>query len=123
MAAISLRNIEKAFGPTKVLGDVGLNVADGEFVSLVGPSGCGKSTLLRIIAGLEDPCSGDVLIDGRNVAGIRPSARDLAMVFQSYALYPHLSVERNMMTPLLLRDLSLLERLPLLGRLDRKSVV
>src|SRR5215475_8982014 len=73
MAAISLRNIEKAFGPTKVLGDVGLNVADGEFVSLVGPSGCGKSTLLRIIAGLEDPCSGDVLIDGRNVAGIRPS--------------------------------------------------
>ena len=118
MAAISLRNIEKAFGPTKVLGDVGLNVADGEFVSLVGPSGCGKSTLLRIIAGLEDPCSGDVLIDGRNVAGIRPSARDLAMVFQSYALYPHLSVERNMMTPLLLRDLSLLERLPLLGRLS-----
>jgi len=95
MAAISLRNIEKAFGPTKVLGDVGLNVADGEFVSLVGPSGCGKSTLLRIIAGLEDPCSGDVLIDGRNVAGIRPSARDLAMVFQSYALYPHLSAERN----------------------------
>lgn len=118
MAAISLCNIEKAFGATSVLGGVDLDVVDGEFVSLVGPSGCGKSTLLRIIAGLEDQSGGDVLIDGRNVAGIRPSARDLAMVFQSYALYPHLSVERNMMTPLLLRDLSLLERLPLLGYLS-----
>lgn len=118
MAAIGLRKIEKAFGGTSVLGGVDLDVADGEFVSLVGPSGCGKSTLMRIIAGLEDQSGGDVLIDGRNVAGVRPSARDLAMVFQSYALYPHLSVERNMMTPLLLRDLTLWERFPLLGRLS-----
>ncbi len=116
MATISLRDIKKAFGATSVLGGVDLDVTDGEFVSLVGPSGCGKSTLMRIIAGLEDQSSGEVLIGGRNVAGVRPSARDLAMVFQSYALYPHLSVERNMMTPLLLRDLTLLERLPLLGR-------
>lgn len=118
MAAIGLRKIEKAFGATSVLGGVDLDVADGEFVSLVGPSGCGKSTLMRIIAGLEDQSGGEVLIDGRNVAGVRPSARDLAMVFQSYALYPHLSVERNMMTPLLLRDLTLFERLPLLGYLS-----
>ncbi len=118
MAAISLRNIEKAFGTASILAGIDLDIADGEFVALVGPSGCGKSTLLRIIAGLEDQSSGDVLIDGRNVAGVRPSARDLAMVFQSYALYPHLSVERNMMAPLLLRDLTLLERLPLIGRLS-----
>ena len=117
MAAIGLRNIRKTFGGTQVLKGVQLEVADGEFVSLVGPSGCGKSTLLRIIAGLEDGCGGDVVIGDRNVAGVRPSARDLAMVFQSYALYPHLSVEQNMMTPLRLRDLSLLERLPVLGLL------
>ena len=117
MAAIGLRNIRKAFGGTDVLKGVELEVADGEFVSLVGPSGCGKSTLLRIIAGLEDSCGGDVVIAGRNVAGVHPSARDLAMVFQSYALYPHLSVEENMMTPLRLRDLSMVERLPLLGAL------
>lgn len=117
MAAIGLRNIRKTFGSTQVLKGVELEVADGEFVSLVGPSGCGKSTLLRIIAGLEDGSGGDVLIGDRNVAGIRPSARDLAMVFQSYALYPHLSVEENMLTPLRLRDLSLVERLPLLGML------
>lgn len=119
MAAIGLRNITKSFGGTDVLRGVDLDVADGEFVSLVGPSGCGKSTLLRIIAGLEDPSGGDVVIGGKNVAGTRPSARDLAMVFQSYALYPHLSVEENMMTPLRLRDLSMLERTPLLGLLSR----
>lgn len=118
MAAIGLRNIEKSFGSTDVLRGVDLDVADGEFVSLVGPSGCGKSTLLRIIAGLEDQSGGDVVIGGKNVAGTRPSARDLAMVFQSYALYPHLSVEENMMTPLRLRDLSVLERMPLLGLLS-----
>ncbi|QTL02690.1 ABC transporter ATP-binding protein [Aquabacter sp. L1I39] len=117
MAAIDLRNIRKAFGGTEILKGVGLQVADGEFISLVGPSGCGKSTLLRIIAGLEDGCSGDIVIGGRNVAGVRPSARDLAMVFQSYALYPHLTVEENMMTPLRLRDLSTVERLPILGGL------
>ena len=118
MASITLRNIRKSFGETKVLGGVDLDIADGEFLTLVGPSGCGKSTLLRIVAGLEDQSSGDVLIDGQNVNEVRPSARDLAMVFQSYALYPHMSVEENIMTPLKLRDLSLFERLPLIGMLS-----
>lgn len=117
MASISLRNIRKQFGETTVLDGVSLDIADGEFLTLLGPSGCGKSTLLRIIAGLEDQSSGDVEIGGRTVNGVRPSARDLAMVFQSYALYPHLSVEENMMTPLRLRDLGLIERLPLIGPL------
>ena len=117
MATIELRNIKKAFLKVDVLKGINLSIGDGEFVSLVGPSGCGKSTLLRIIAGLEDQTSGDVLIDGRSVVGIRPSLRDLAMVFQSYALYPHLTVEENIMTPLRLRDLSAVERLPLVGSL------
>jgi multiple sugar transport system ATP-binding protein len=83
----------------------------------VGPSGCGKSTTLRIIAGLETQSSGDVSIDGVSVNETRPSLRDLAMVFQSYALYPHLTVRQNLMTPLRLRDLSFWERFPLLGHL------
>ena len=117
MAAITLHGITKSFGRDAVLKGIGLDVVDGEFLTLVGPSGCGKSTLLRIIAGLEPQDAGDVLIDGRNVNDVRPSRRDLAMVFQSYALYPHLSVEDNLLTPLRLRDLSAAERLPLLGLL------
>lgn len=117
MATIELREIRKTFPKADVLKGVNLRIGDGEFVSLVGPSGCGKSTLLRIIAGLEDQTSGDVLIGGRNVGGIRPSARDLAMVFQSYALYPHLTVEENIRTPLRLRDLTTTERLPFVGPL------
>ena len=115
MARLDLRNVRKSFGTTEVLKGVNLTIADGEFIALVGPSGCGKSTLLRIIAGLEAQSSGDVEIADRIVNDTRPSDRDLAMVFQSYALYPHLSVEENMMVPLKLRDLSGLERLPLLG--------
>ncbi|MEL6197324.1 MAG: ABC transporter ATP-binding protein [Pseudomonadota bacterium] len=117
MASITLDAITKRFGETPVLTGIDLDIADGEFLTLLGPSGCGKSTLLRIIAGLESENSGDVRIGGKSVAGVRPSSRDLAMVFQSYALYPHLSVERNMMTPLMLRDLSLPERLPLIRHL------
>lgn len=112
---ISLSGIAKSFGNTPVLKGVGLTVAAGEFVTLVGPSGCGKSTLLRILAGLETPDGGRVEIDGRDVTAVRPADRNLAMVFQSYALYPHLSVEENMMTPLKLRDLTRLQRFPLLG--------
>ncbi len=118
MAAITLTGIAKRFGETEVLSGVSLDIDDGEFLTLLGPSGCGKSTLLRIIAGLEEQSAGDVHIAGRSVNGVRPSARDLAMVFQSYALYPHLSVEENMMTPLRLRDLTLFERMPLIGRLS-----
>ena len=115
MGTISLKNISKSFGSTQVLNNLNVDINDGEFLTLVGPSGCGKSTLLRIIAGLEQQTSGDVLIDNKNVNKIRASERDLAMVFQSYALYPHLTVRRNLETPLRLRDYNAFERLPLIG--------
>ena len=105
MARVTLEGISKSFGTLSVLEGIDLDIADGEFLTLVGPSGCGKSTLLRIIAGLETQSAGDVKIDGTVVNEIRPSRRDLAMVFQSYALYPHLSVAKNLATPLELRDL------------------
>ncbi|UYO53953.1 ABC transporter ATP-binding protein [Rhodopseudomonas palustris] len=117
MAKIELSAIRKSFGDTEVLKGVDLSIHDGEFVSLVGPSGCGKSTLLRVIAGLEPQSSGEVKIGGVAVDHVRPSARNLAMVFQSYALYPHLSVFDNIAVPLRMKRLSALERAPLLGRL------
>lgn len=117
MADIRLTEITKSFGSTQVLNGIDLSVRNGEFLTLVGPSGCGKSTLLRIIAGLEDQDGGDVVIGDRNVNRIRASARDLAMVFQSYALYPHLTVQENMLTPLRLRDLTALQRAPVIGPL------
>ena len=116
MASIALRNISKSYGTTRVINDVNIDIVDGEFLTLVGPSGCGKSTTLRIIAGLETQDGGDVEIDDQPVNKIRPSRRDLAMVFQSYALYPHLNVRQNLATPLMLRDLDFWERLPLIGR-------
>ncbi|MEO0391098.1 MAG: ABC transporter ATP-binding protein [Pseudomonadota bacterium] len=112
MAQLELRNIKKSFGDTPVLQDISLNVSDGEFVSLVGQSGCGKSTLLRIIAGLEAPDSGDILIDGAPVAQAAPKDRNIAMVFQDYALYPHMSVGENMAMPLVMARLPLYARLP-----------
>ena len=115
MARISIQGIVKHYGRLPILKGIELDIVDGEFLTLVGPSGCGKSTTLRIIAGLEKQDSGDVLIDGKNVNAVRPSRRDLAMVFQSYALYPHLTVRENLATPLLLRDLSAWQRLPLVG--------
>lgn len=117
MAKIELSAIRKSFGDTEVLKGVDLSIHDGEFVSLVGPSGCGKSTLLRVIAGLEPQSSGEVKIGGVAVDHVRPSARNLAMVFQSYALYPHLSVFDNIAVPLRMKRLSALERASLLGRL------
>ncbi|RTM13132.1 MAG: ABC transporter ATP-binding protein [Bradyrhizobiaceae bacterium] len=117
MAQIELSAIRKSFDGTDVLKGIDFRIEDGEFISLVGPSGCGKSTLLRIIAGLEPQNSGEVRIDGRPVDAIRPSARNLAMVFQSYALYPHLSTFDNIAVPLRMRRLSAIERLPLLGPL------
>ena len=116
MADIVLSRIEKSFSQERVLKGIDLEIRDGEFLTLVGPSGCGKSTLLRIIAGLEAQNSGSVRIGERLVDGVRASDRDLAMVFQSYALYPHLTVRENMMTPLRLRDLGAVQRLPLIGR-------
>ena len=117
MASISIHGLNKSFGTTSVLRDIDLVIDDGEFMTLVGPSGCGKSTLLRIVAGLEEASSGSVRIAGRAVDGLRPSDRDLSMVFQSYALYPHLTVAQNIAVPLRMRRLSTLQRLPLLGRL------
>ncbi len=114
---IKLDRVAKSFGSTMAVDHVDLHIKAGEFLTLVGPSGCGKSTLLRIIAGLESQTSGSVSIGGDTVDAVRPSERNLAMVFQSYALYPHLSVLENMMVPLRLRDLSAVERTPLLGNL------
>jgi multiple sugar transport system ATP-binding protein len=96
MGQLNLKNVTKSFGSTHVIKGVDLEVKDGEFCVFVGPSGCGKSTLLRIIAGLEDATSGDILIDGKRVNMTPPSDREIAMVFQSYALYPHLTVRDNM---------------------------
>jgi multiple sugar transport system ATP-binding protein len=117
-ATLTIDGVSKSFGQTKVLEDFSLSVRPGEFVSLVGASGCGKSTLLRIIAGLEMQDTGDVSIAGRPVSHLSPSARNVAMVFQNYALYPHMSVFNNIALPLTMRQLSLVERLPLLRQLS-----
>lgn len=117
MAKIELNGVRKAFDSAEILKGIDLTIEDGEFIALIGPSGCGKSTLLRIIAGLEPQSSGEVRIDGVRVDGIRPSARNLAMVFQSYALYPHLTVFDNIAVPLRMRRHSALARMPLVGRL------
>ncbi|YBV94892.1 sn-glycerol-3-phosphate ABC transporter ATP-binding protein UgpC (plasmid) [Phyllobacteriaceae bacterium JZ32] len=103
MASIHIEDIRKAYGDFHVLHGVDLDISDGEFVVLVGPSGCGKSTLLRMIAGLEEVTSGTIRIDGRRVNDLDPKDRDIAMVFQSYALYPHMSVKDNMSYSLRLR--------------------
>ncbi len=96
MAAIRLDQVTKAFGAVKAVDDISLEIADGEFLVLVGPSGCGKSTLLRMIAGLEDVTAGEVWIGDRDVTDFAPRSRDIAMVFQTYALYPHMTVRQNM---------------------------
>ncbi|WP_352647995.1 ABC transporter ATP-binding protein [Mesorhizobium sp. M0136] len=96
MGSLNIENVKKAFGPVEVLKGINLEVTDGEFVVFVGPSGCGKSTLLRVIAGLEDSTSGRVVIDGADVSATPPAKRGIAMVFQTYALYPHLTVKNNM---------------------------
>ena len=114
---IELRNIRRVFGSTVALDDVSLEIREGSFTSLLGPSGCGKSTTLRIIAGLDRPSSGQVLLGGRDVAGLSASERNIAMVFQSYALYPHMTVWQNIALPLVMRNKTRLERLPLIGRL------
>ncbi|MBP2571830.1 ABC transporter ATP-binding protein [Agrobacterium tumefaciens] len=96
MGSLKLENLNKAFGAVHVLHDIDLQIENGEFVVFVGPSGCGKSTLLRIIAGLEDVTSGTIAIGNRDVSALSPAERKIAMVFQSYALYPHMSVRKNL---------------------------
>lgn len=96
MAELRLEAVHKEFGPVKVIHGIDLHVRDGEFVVFVGPSGCGKSTLLRMVAGLEETTAGKVVIGGRDVSGLSPGERRIAMVFQSYALYPHMTVRKNL---------------------------
>jgi multiple sugar transport system ATP-binding protein len=103
MAAVEISNVRKAFGSTQVIHDVSIDIEDGEFVILVGPSGCGKSTLLRMIAGLENVSGGEIRIGTRVVNDVPPKERDIAMVFQNYALYPHMTVAENMGFSLRLR--------------------
>ena len=100
MGGIHLNNVSKDFSGVEVISGVDLEINDGEFVVFVGPSGCGKSTLLRLIAGLEDVSAGAIEIDGRDMTNVRPANRGLSMVFQSYALYPHMSVRKNIAFPL-----------------------
>src|SRR5499425_1816703 len=96
MATLELRDVRKSYGDNAVVHGVSMNVTKGEFVVIVGPSGCGKSTLLRMVAGLEEISAGQIAIDGRVVNDIEPKDRDIAMVFQNYALYPHMNVYDNM---------------------------
>jgi multiple sugar transport system ATP-binding protein len=106
VGTLEIRNVTKSFGPVAVLHGVSISISKGEFVALVGPSGCGKSTLLRIIAGLEDVTGGEIVIADRDVTDVAPKDRDIAMVFQNYALYPHMSVRDNMSFALKQRRLS-----------------
>ena len=112
MASVSFSKIEKNFGKVKVIHGISFDIADGEFVVLVGPSGCGKSTLLRMLAGLEEISAGDISIDGKIINELDSKDRDIAMVFQSYALYPHMTVGENMAFSLKLRkaEQSLIEK-------------
>ena len=117
MSHIEIQNLKKSFGDAPVLRGIDLSIQQGEFIAILGPSGCGKSTLLRIVAGLEAHDAGHVLMDGAIVDGLAPKTRDVAVVFQSYALYPHMTVAQNLALPLVMRDLNRAERLPLARRL------
>ena len=114
---VAIRGLAKDFGATRVLRGIDLDIRAGEFITVLGPSGCGKTTLMRIIAGLERQDAGGVEIDGRQVDALRPSERDIAMVFQSYALYPHLTVFDNIALPLRMRRLNWRQRLPGMRRI------
>jgi multiple sugar transport system ATP-binding protein len=120
MGQITLKAVRKSFGEVDVIPGVDLDIHDGEFVVFVGPSGCGKSTLLRLIAGLEDTTSGTIAIDGRDATALPPAKRGLAMVFQSYALYPHMTVRKNIAFPLKMAGLSEAEQA---ARVERAAKV
>jgi multiple sugar transport system ATP-binding protein len=130
MASVTLANVSKSWGPVTAVDDVSLLIPDGEFMVLLGPSGCGKTTTMRMIAGLEEPTDGEILIGERNVTDVPPGERDLAMVFQNYGLYPHMTVAENIAYPLKVRRVRGAERaervraaaarVELEGYLDRK---
>lgn len=115
MSTLVLRDIGKSYGGNRVLDGISIEAAESEFIALVGPSGCGKSTLLRILAGLDHADEGSVELAGCNITGAHPADRNIAMVFQSYALYPHLTAAQNIAVPLAMRDLTVMERLPVIG--------
>jgi multiple sugar transport system ATP-binding protein len=111
MAELALQGIHKSFGPTKVLHEIDIALPDGEFLVLVGPSGCGKSTLMNLVAGLEEPTGGRIVLGGRDITDLGPADRNISMVFQSYALYPNMSVAANIAFPLEMRGVPPAERL------------
>ncbi len=114
---LDLRQVSQTLGGNRILTDLSLAVADGQFTAILGPSGCGKSTTLRLMAGLDRPTSGTVHMGGRDVTDDTPAMRNIAMVFQSYALYPHLTVAQNIALPLVMRECGAFERLPAVGTL------
>ncbi|EJL49721.1 ATPase component of ABC-type sugar transporter [Rhizobium sp. CF122] len=125
MSALSLRGIHKSFGENPILKGISLDAKPGEFIALVGPSGCGKSTLLRILAGLETADGGEIVVANRDITRLKAAERNIAMVFQSYALYPHLTAAQNIAVPLVMRRLTRTQRLPLIGPLmpgQRKAI-
>ena len=122
MASIQLKSITKTFADKPVVKGISLDVADGEFLVLLGPSGCGKSTLLRMLAGLETTSSGEIHIADRRVDHLPPTGRDIAFVFQSYALYPHMTVRRNIAFPLIMRQHRWWFHLPLLGSVAKRRI-
>ncbi|MFQ6011601.1 MAG: ABC transporter ATP-binding protein [Nitrososphaerales archaeon] len=105
MGALSIRNLSKKFAKTDAVSNFSIEVQDKEFLVLLGPSGCGKSTILRCLAGLEEPDKGEIFVDGSNITNLPPKTRDIAMVFQNYALYPHMSVFDNLAFPLKMRKI------------------
>ncbi len=110
MAELSLKGIHKSFGPTTVLHEIDIALPDGEFLVLVGPSGCGKSTLMNLVAGLEEPSGGRIVLGGRDITDVEPADRNISMVFQSYALYPNMTVAQNIAFPLEMRGVPEAER-------------
>ena len=119
MASLSIRNVRKRFGPVEVLHGIDIEVADGEFLILVGPSGCGKSTLLSMIAGLDSTSDGEIAIGGQVVNALGPKDRDIAMVFQSYALYPSMTVRQNIEFALEMRKMPRAERSTVVARVAK----
>ncbi len=122
MASIQFKSLSKTFGTVPVVRNISLDVRDGEFLVLLGPSGCGKSTLLRMLAGLESVSEGEIHINDRRVDQLPPTERDIAFVFQSYALYPHMTVRRNIAFPLIMRQHRWWFHLPIIGDFARRRI-